>query len=352
MYAAIDFTADMVSYSYFDGSEVVTDTLRNTIGFRTPDLFRDDGAMGALVRVVKDMIEFTIGGMLSDIICTVPAYCSYMERERLKKAASVCGMNVKKVIRGSMGSAFQLFQKSDPVRKTVVLCSIHSNYGEILVYKMDGDVLQVTGSTVVQFEPDAAKEDKEKTQQRIRSELKALYSENSMSFGEKDETIYVSCDENVELIGELFAVTLEECIGKSAVTFQNAPSTGAFYHLMKTESYESDRIRKCFSVDCCTEGISIVSGVNDELKEVFKRNTPLPAQNTVDLMISYDNILCFYAGNYVNRQYDEPIGTCRIPEAYRGQKIHVKITLNEEATIEYAVLDASKQIIYPRRALS
>ena len=48
MYAAIDFTADMVSYSYFDGSEVVTDTLRNTIGFRTPDLFRDDGAMGAL----------------------------------------------------------------------------------------------------------------------------------------------------------------------------------------------------------------------------------------------------------------------------------------------------------------
>ena len=37
---------------------------------------------------------------------------------------------------------------------------------------------------------------------------------------------------------------------------------------------------------------------------------------------------------------------------YRGQQIHVKVTLTEVGIVEYVVLDAKKHIIYPRRVLS
>ena len=140
--------------------------------------------------------------------------------------------------------------------------------------------------------------------------------------------------------------------GRDTVSFENDTAAGAFYHLMKLDDFHEDRIKKLFAVDCCTEGISISSGVGGELVEVFRRNSELPVQKIVDLMMTYDNVLCFYGGNYRNRELDEPIGTCRIPDQYRGQQIHVKVTLTEVGIVEYVVLDAKKQIIYPRRVLS
>ena len=173
-----------------------------------------------------------------------------------------------------------------------------------------------------------------------------------LSYREKDEVPYITCDERSEADAGYFSELLASCFGRDTVSFENDTAAGAFYHLMKLDDFHEDRIKKLFAVDCCTEGISISSGVGGELVEVFRRNSELPVQKIVDLMMTYDNVLCFYGGNYRNRELDEPIGTCRIPDQYRGQQIHVKVTLTEVGIVEYVVLDAKKQIIYPRRVLS
>ena len=84
MKAAIDLTGDKISYAYLDGNEIVTEVLQNTIGFRNSDLFRIEGAINALMRVAKDMIEFTVGDMLTEVICVLPLYVTYSQRERVE----------------------------------------------------------------------------------------------------------------------------------------------------------------------------------------------------------------------------------------------------------------------------
>ncbi len=351
MNVALDFTGDMISFSYFDGNDVVTEILRNTIGFRTPDLFRNDGAILALMHVTKDMIEFTIGSTVSDAILAVPLYCSYAERERIQKAAAACGVNIKRMIKGTWASMFHLFQTLSQDKKKITVCNVHSDYAEFLISDVDGDVLEALGSTVIKYGRDSTPEDRDKLKQIIQSEFKALYSDLQLPHGEATHEVYVSFDESADPVRGLFLETLISCFGTEPVIYEKDAAKGAFYHLMKMESFERDPGRKVFSVDCSMEGISVSSGVVDNLQEVFRRNTPLPAQRMVDLMVSSDNVICFYAGNYRNREYDEPIGTCRIPDAYRGQAIHVKITLNDNGIVEYSVLDASRQIIYPRQFL-
>ncbi len=351
MLVALDLTGDVITYAYFDGSEVVTEELSNMKGFRTKDLFKVDGAITSLLRVVKDMIGFA-GVTVTESIVALPAYCNYAERERVKNAAVSAGMSAPYMIRGSLASALTLFQTTDMDKKDAVLCSVHSNYAEMLLFSVDGDVFRVLGATSILYEGDAVAEDPEKLQKRIRSELKALYSEQGLTMGEKDEEIYISIDENAGTQGEAFTEILGECYETTPTEFENDAAQGAFYQLMKREDFRCDTIRKCFLVDCSVEGISIGSGVGGEIVEVCKRNVPLPVKTEVCLPVSFDNVLCFYAGNYRNREYDEPIGTCRIPGQYRTQNVHVKITLNEDGIVEYSVLDASRQVIYPRQKLN
>ena len=350
MLVALDFTGETINYAYYDGKEVVSECLRNTIGFRTGDLFKLDAVLSGLMRVVKDMIECT-GVSISETICAVPAYCTYNEKERMRKAAAECGLSVRRFVTGARASAHLLFQTFEPGQKNAVICSVHPDYSEFLLLQADGDVLRVLGSCEIQVRSDSDLKDPDKLRQRVHSELKALYSDLGMTCGEEDEEVYITVDEKAGDTGVIIAEELEACLGVTPASFEDDVAKGAFYQLMKLEDVHSDQIRKCFPVDCCTEGISISSGVGDNLTEVFRRNSPLPVQNTVELMISSDNVLYFYAGNYGNRDYDDPIGSCRIPDAYRGQKVHVKITLNEDGIVEYVVLDASKQIIYPRRTL-
>ena len=350
MYVAIDLTGDMISYAYYEGGTVQSDVLRNTIGFRTRDLLRVEGAMNGMIRMVKDMIELTIGATISEAICTVPVYFTFPERERIRKAGEECGLTIRHMVKGSFGSAMQLFQSMELGTKTAVLCGVHSDYTELLIFNVDGDVFDAKGSASFQYEKNP--QEPEKLKAMLQSELKALYGELGMSGAAACDAVYVTYDEHTDSLRGFFLETLITMFGKEPVIFENDPARGAFYHLMKLESFNNDSIRKCFAVDCCIEGISIGSGVGGDLKEVFLRNTPLPAQKTVDLTTSYDNVVCFYAGNYRNREYDETIGTCRIPDQYRTQTVHFKITLNEDGLVEYVVLDAKKQIIYPRRKLS
>ena len=351
MLVALDFTGEAICYAYHDGTEVMTECLRNTIGFRRPDLFQHDAALSGLARVTKDMIEYT-GVSISEAICAVPAYCNYADKEKLRKAAAECGLRIRRFVIGSLASAQLLFQTSESDHKMELLCSVHPDYSEFLLVQMDGDVLRVMGSSVLRMKGETGLDDPGKLRQQVQSELKALYAELGLACGEEDEEVFLSVDEKAGDMGALISEELESCLGVTPESFENDVAKGAFYQLMKLEDFKLDQIRKCFLVDCCVEGISIASGVGDNLTEVFRRNSPLPVQNTVELMVSSDNVLYFYAGNYGNREYDDPIGSCRIPDAYRGQKVHVKITLNEDGIIEYVVLDAAKQIIYPRRTLS
>ena len=351
MLVALDLTGDVIAYSYHDGSSIVTEYLRYIVGFRTKDLFQDEAGLTAVLRVAKDMIECT-GVVITETIFAVPVYCNYAGRERVKKAAQACGMKVRTMIKGSLASALGLYQTAALDGKTVFLCNVHSNYAEYLLFHVDGEVLRVHGSTTIAFTKEAAVEDANNLLKKTLDELKALYAELGMTVGEKDEELYIMADENAGPAGALFPRIMEASFAKTPTSIENEISKGALSLLMKLADFRCDQIRKCFLVDCCVEGISIGSGVGGDLQEVFKRNTELPVQNTVNLSISYDNVLCFYAGNYRNRDYDEPIGTCRIPEQYRSQTVHVKITLNEEGIVEYVVLDKNRQVIYPRRVLS
>ena len=351
MIVAIDLTGDMISYSYHDGKEIVTEKLQNTIGFRMPELFQRDGALRALMKVTKDMIEYTLGNPVTEAVCAVPSYCSYSDKKQLRSAASECGLKLVRVIRGTLASALLLFQATKPDHNTNILCSVYSDYAGFMVYKTDGDKLQVLGSTPLRFDKEAGTKDPEGLKKRILSEMKALYGELSMTYGEKGEAIFVAFDENAEAERDVFRNALEECFGPRIVTYADDAAKGAYYLLMKQMSFRTDEIRECSLTDCSVESFSIVSGVNDDLKDVFARNQPLPLQKTVDLMASTDNVVCFYAGNFRNRKLDEVIGTCRIPTQYRGQMIHVKMILNEEGIVEYTVLDAKKQIIYPKAYL-
>ena len=351
MLVALDLTGKMITYAYHDGSGIVTEVLRNTTGFRTSDLFQIEGDLNAMVAMAKQMIEFS-GVTVTEAICAVPLYCNYDERERVKKAASACGMKIRQMIRGSLASAVHLFQKDLPDQQTAVLCSVRSDYAEFLLFNVDGDVLTVMGSALVHLDGKMLGEAPDKVKNMVQSELKALYNDLGLTFGEKKEAVYISAEEGAEAAGELLAGILGSCFETEPVVFDNDVAAGAMAHLMKLEDYRTDTIRKCFLVDCCSEGISISSGISGDLVEVFPRNTVLPAKNTVDLPISYDNVLVFYAGNFRNREYDEPIGTCRIPEAYRKQRIYVKITLNADGIVEYVVLDQKKQVINPRCVLS
>ncbi len=351
MLVALDLTGDMISYAYFDGNDVVTETLRNTIGYRTGDLFQSDGPITQLIRMAKDMIGFS-GVTATEAVCAVPTYCSYADRERIRRAAADCDLTVKYMVKGTFASAAMLFQKQEEAEATILLCSVHSDYADILVYEVGGAVLRVLASTTIRFDKNEWKENPDKLMQKTESELKEVYRELGFACGEKNEVTYITVDEHSEQAAGIISEILEATLGKAPVSFENDPAAGAFYHLMKKEDYNTDRIKKFFTVDCCVEGISISSGIGGEMVEVFRRNSEFPEQKVVELLTTHDNVLCFYGGNYRNREYDEPIGTCRIPEQYRGQKIYVKITLTETETVEYVVLDAKKQIIYPRRALS
>ena len=351
MLASLDLTGDVIAYSYHDGNQIVTEYLRNTIGFRTRDLFQNEAGLSALIRVAKDMIEST-GVIVTDVAFTVPVYCNYAGRERVKKAALASGMNVRSVLKGSLGAAFGLFQEETPDGKTLFLCNVHSDYVEYMLYETEGNVLRTIGAASISFSRDSVSEDANDLLKKTLDELKALYTELGMTVGERDELLLLTVDEQAGAAGDSFKRILEASFAKSPKSVPYEAAKGAFCHLMKIMDYHTDQIRKCFPVDCSVEGISIGSGVGGELQEVFRRNTELPAQTTVDLSISYDNVLCFYAGNYRNRDFDEPIGTCRIPEQYRSQTVHVKITLNENGIVEYVVLDKNRQVIYPRRVLS
>ena len=351
MLTAIDLTGDMISYAYLEGNEISSEILRNTIGFRTPDLFHIDGAINGIMRLAKDMIELSVGDTIKSAICILPLYAGYNDRERLKHAAAECGISVKKVITGSLASAFGFFQDEELGKNTFLLGTAHSDHTEFLLFEVDGDVLTPLGSAMIQYEKDPRRLEPEGLKKKMLSELKAMYAELGREFQAEDGEVCLTFDENSEYLKRLFSETLEKALGTEPVIFENAAVKGALTHLMKLESERCELIKKCFFVDTCTEEISISSGIGGELKEVFRRNTPLPVQNTVELMVSSDNVLCFYAGNYRNREYDEPIGTCRIPSAYLGQPVYVKITLTEDAIVEYLVLDSKKQIIYPRQVL-
>jgi len=350
MLVALDLTGDVISYAYCEGSEIVSEKLNNTMGFRTKDLFLIDGLVSGLLSVVKTMIECT-GITMTEVIVALPAYCSYAERDRLKRIAADCGIKIRSLIRGSFALTLQMFQQLQPEEKTALLCSTHSDYTEFLLFQVGGDVVRVQGSAILQYHKGACGENPAGMKQKVIAELKALYSELGLSYENKEEDLYVTYPEKDSSDGETFAFILESIYNKKAVHFENDAARGAFYHLMKLEDFRTDLIRKCFSVDCCTEGISISSGVTGELQEVFRRNSELPAKKEMEMWSSRDNVLCFYAGNFMTRENDDPIGTCRIPDAYRGQKVHLKITLTEDGIVEYVVLDAKKQIIYPRQVL-
>ena len=351
MLVSIDLTGDVISYACADGNEIVSEALRNTIGFRTSDLFRIEGAINALMRVVKDMVELTAGDVITEAICVLPQYVTYSQRERVKRAATECGIKLKKLITGALASAYGLFQNEELGRKTILLSSVRPDYAEFLLFDVDGDVLSVMSSASIQYEKDPGRLDPEKLKRKIEAELRAMYKETGLEFGERNEALYITFDERSEYLKRLFTEELQALCSKESVPFDNDQARGAFAHLLKLNSEKEELIKKCFSVDCCIEGISISSGVGGELLELFRRNTPLPAQKTVELPVSSDNVLCFYSGNYRNRENDDPIGTCRIPSAYFGQKVIVKVTLTEEAIVEYVVLDAKKQIIFPRQVL-
>jgi len=351
MLAAIDLSGDMISYACLAGNGIETEVLRNTIGFRTTDLFKIDGAIGGMMQVAKSMVECTVGESITEAICVLPQYVSYQEREKLKHAAADCGITVKKLITGSLASAYGLFQNEDLGKKTILLSTVRSDYAEFLLYEVDGEVLTVFGSSMVQYAKDPLNLDPERLKKKIVSEIQAMYSELNIKFGEKDEEIYFTFDEKTEFLKRLFTEAFGTCFEKEPVHFENDSAKGAFARLMKIESYREELIRKCFTVDCCIEGISIGSGVGGALTEICRRNTPLPVKKEVSLPVSSDNVLCFYSGNYMNREHDEPIGSCRIPSAYFGQSVHVKITVTEDAVVEYSVLDSKRQVIYPRQVL-
>ena len=351
MLVSIDLTGDMISYAILDGESIEKEILRNTIGFRTAELFRIDGAIGGLMRVAKDMIELSEGEPITEAICVLPQYVGYADRERVKKAAADCGLKIRRVITGSLAAAYGLFQISEPEKKTILLSVIRSDYAEFQLYEVDGDVLRTMGSAMAQYEKDPVKLDPEKLKKKLLSELKAMYGELGLAFGEKKEEVYLTFDERSEYLKSLFAEILEPFRRYDPLFFENDAVRGAFSHLLRINSIQNENIRKCVTQDCCIEGISICSGGSGDLQQVFRRNTPIPAQSVVELPVTSDNVLNFYAGNYRNREYDEPIGSCRIPVAYRGQNVIVKITLNEEAIVEYVVLDAKRQIIYPRQIL-
>ena len=351
MLVALDLTGDVITYSYFDGQGITTEKLGNMVGYRTGDLFQNEAGLTALLRVAKDMIGYT-GVTITEAVFALPVYCNYAGRERVKKAAEACGIKARIMVKGSLASALQLYQTETLDGKTVFLCTVHSDYAEYLVFHVDGEVLSVLGSATISYTREAVAGDANDLLKKTMDELKALYAELGMGVGEKDEALYITADDQAGPAAELFPRILEATFARSPVFFDHDPARGALCHLMKLADFQSDTIRKCFLVDCSMEGISIGSGVGGDLQEVFRRNCPLPVQNTVSLSISYDNVLCFYAGNYRNRDYDEPIGTCRIPAQYRSQSVSVKITLNAEGIVEYVVLDKNKQIIYPRRTLN
>ena len=348
MLAGLDLTGDMISYSYFDGKTIETEVLTNTRGFRTKELFTIPGALSGLLRMTKDMIGFS-GITISEAICVVPAYCSYAERERIKTAAEECGLKLRFLMRGSLAAALQMYQTMGQEQENVLLGCVYSDYAELLLFQADGDVLTVKGSANLMLRelPTA-----EQLTKRLQSELKALYTEQEMSFEDRAEKLYLTIDEYAGAAGELFKESLEGCFDGKAEIMENESVRGAMYHLLKLEDVSYDGMRKCYLVDSSMEGISISSGVGGELVEVFRRNRPLPQKNIVDLLASHDNVLCFYSGNFRNREYDVPIGTCRIPDQYRGQMIQVKITLTAEGVVEYVVLDNKKQIIFPRQVLN
>ena len=350
MLVALDLTGDVISYAYCEGNEIVSEKLNNTMGFRTKDLFLIDGLISGLLGVTKTMIECT-GITITETIIALPAYCSYAERDRLKRIAAECGIKIRSLIRGSFALALQMFQQLQPEEKKALLCSVHSDYTEFLLFQVGGDVVRVQGSAILTYDKGACAENPAGMKQRVLAELKALYGELGLSFEDKEEDIYITSEEKDSSDRETFAFIMESVYDKKAVHFPGDTAKGAFYHLMKLMDFCTGLIRKCFSVDCSTEGISISSGVTGELKEVFRRNSELPAKKEMEMWCSRDNVLCFYAGNYMTRENDDPIGTCRIPEAYRGQNVYLKITLTEDGIVEYVVLDAKRQIIYPRQVL-
>ena len=114
--------------------------------------------------------------------------------------------------------------------------------------------------------------DPEKLKNKIRAELKTMYSEAGLSFGDKNEEVYLTFDGKAEFLKRLFTELLNTCFEQEPVFFENDQEKGAFAHLLKLESEKTELIRKCFSVDCSFEGISISSGIGVE--RTFPYNSP------------------------------------------------------------------------------
>ena len=350
MLVALDFSGDMMSYAYYDGQRMRLEYLQDTVGFRTKDLFQDRKIIKSLLYVVKDIIKHDIGETLKVTVIAIPSYCSYHDRERIKKAASECDINVMRLLVGTTAAVVFMNHMYNLTQKHFTVCSVYSDYAELVIAEIGNGVIEILSSSIFPYKEDSNIRNLDNVRKSLLSQVKQAYDDAGLTAENTGKNVFISCENCTGLVRDQFRETLKSYTDSELISFSNGAVMGALLCLMKLQGMEGI-YQDYLLLDVAYKGISVAFGDEGEFKPVIPRFCKIPSRQMVDLMVSTETELRIYEGNFRNRMYDEIIGTHKVSEFLEGRIVNVVIDIDVTGKIEYSVLDDSEKEIIPSRRI-
>jgi hypothetical protein len=353
MTLGISLSSDRISFSYSqDMINIDTYRIDCSVGFRTIDLFNDIDQLTSLLANVKLYAESVLHESIDNAVISHPGYCYYPHIKAIKKAAASCGIKLLHTASSSHCLSYALPSALDSTSICCIMCCFFSNYTEISAIDYGDNVMELLGSTTIQFDPDSNSQNLNKLKGRLAAELKQFWNDISEMNGRhyKNNAIPIEriicckseCSDSIETV--IKDVLKEKTQLEITDIADDSISKGALLYAHKLSVGPTNDL---LLVSIQTKSICVGFGENGEHKKFIDYYCTIPTKKSDLLLVSTEPKLNIYEGNYVNRKYDTLIGQISIPDFLEGHEVEVTLDIDVRYNIYVKICDDTGAIVVP-----
>ncbi|WP_026657819.1 Hsp70 family protein [Butyrivibrio sp. AC2005] len=351
MTLGIDLSSDIISYSFFQNNAIKTYYIKESIGFRTNNVFNNKSTLLPLIKGIKNTAEKMLNSTVDKAVYSVPEYCTNFQYGLLRDVSILTGIAPLRIMNSNSSIALSICEEIcfDPLTYNNdcfinLVCSIYSNYAELSAFIYIDNVLEMLGTTTILINSIISEKDEIKLKDRIGSELHQFDNDlNIHKMIDSRSFLFLNNSGGNDAISKLFTAAFQTIFCIKRLNISSSASKGAIIRANHVEGI----IAATLIMSTQNKAISACLGENGEHKKLVDYYTHLPTKRADCLLVSTEPELFIYEGNYINRKYDTIIGEFSIPENFEGHQIWVTVDIDIDMRIKVSVSDDSQNIIIP-----
>ena len=350
MIVGIDFSTNIIAVSYYDRDRIKTYYIDDMLGYRDKELFNDVNKLAGLFAAVKGKADSVLPESVNEAVIAIPGYCGLTQKKKVYRAAGKSGIKVKRIMFPNECIAVSLYNELVfGERETIFICNIVNDYAEVSAYNFEHEFIESCGSIDVLVGKISTGEEAKGLRKKVRTDVRQFLRDMEPVTPFHVDKVFLSGLDSLGIVKECFERELLGFFRIKPIVVAGHISKGALITALKISgsNYSGDSVL----LRSQDKSISAALGENGEFAKVIDYYTSYPTRSKCELLVSTENTLYIYEGNYQNRMYDEVIGRFTVPEELEGHIITVEVDIENDLDYKVTVRDDKGKVIINKARL-